>query len=206
MKTARMNLCLPVLAVFVGLVGSSVLAPRATADIIKVEGATACGNLTQAIAECSGGSAWQLSTLLQILTQPNILDSLGEGTDVFLVTNNISNTFSFSLNSTGQNGTGVANNAQCQVNGGAASLFNSCSIVDSLGQTTTLGGPQINNLTFPATITFGGSADFGQTFLLEFVSMQGTSNVVPTPEPATLALLGMGLFSLLVTFHWKRKS
>jgi len=196
MKTASTRLLKCSAAILALLIAPS-LVPRAAADIIKVEGATACGNLTQAVAECNGGTAWQLSTLLQILTQPNILGSLGEGTDVFLVTNNISNTFSFSLNSTGQNGTGVANNAQCQINGGAASLFNSCSIVDSLGHTTSLGATQINNLTFPATITFGGSSDFGKTFLLEFVSMQGTSNVVPTPEPATITLLGLGIFSLI---------
>jgi hypothetical protein len=143
--------------------------------------------LTQAVADCNGAAAWQLSVLLQQISMPNILDSLGEGTDVFRVTNDIANSFSFKLQSTGT-GTGVANNGSCQIKGGATSLFNACMIVDGLGQTTSLGGAQINNLTFPATITFGGAADLGQTFQLEFVSMQGTSNVV-VPEPASLPLL-----------------
>jgi len=205
MKTASARLLKGSAAILALLIAPS-LVPRAAADIIKVEGATACGNLTQAVAECSGGSAWQLSALLQILTAPNIIGSLGEGTDVFLVHNNIGNSFSFQLASTGQNGTGVANNGQCQINGGASAFFNACTIVDSLGHSTSLGATQINGLTFPATITFGGSSDFGQTFLLEFVSMQGTSNVVPTPEPATITLLGLGIFSLIGARRRKARS
>jgi hypothetical protein len=180
----------------VGLV-VSLFAGSARADIFKVEQDNgSCQNLTQAIADCNGSTPWQLSTLLQVLSAPNILDSLGEGTDVFRVTNNIANSFSFELQSTGQNGTGVANNAQCQIAGGATALFDACMIKDSLGQTTTLGGPQINNLTFPAIISFGGASDLGTTFQLEFVSMQGTSNVVTAPEPASLTLLCSGLLGL----------
>lgn len=174
-----------------------VVAGRARADIIKVEQDNGtCQNLKQAIADCNGSTPWQLSTLLQVLSAPNILDSLGEGTDVFRVTNNIGNHFSFGLQSTGQNGTGVANNASCQISGSAAAFFNACMIVDNLGHMTTLGGAQINNLTIPAVISFSGPSDFGQTFQLEFVSMQGTSNTVLTPEPASLTLIGSGLLGL----------
>ena len=191
----------------VGLLGllCVILPGSARADIIKVEQANSCGNLTQAVSECNGGVAWQLSTLLQELSTPNIIGSLGEGTDVFIVTNNIANSFSFGLQSTGQNGTGVANNGSCQISGGAAALFNACMIVDADDQTTTLGGSQINNLTFPATITFSGASDFGSTFQLEFVSMQGTSNVVATPESSSMFLLGTGLLAL-VGLGWRRNS
>jgi hypothetical protein len=169
------------------------LAPYAQADIIEVEAATSCpGSLGGGL--CNGLLPYNLSSLLVLLSAPN---SIGAGTQKYVVFNNIGNTFSFSLTSTGQNNTGIANNAQCQINGGAASLFNGCSIVGGNGATTTLGGPQINNLTFPATISFSGLAGFGSTFILGFVSMQGSSSVTNVPEPSTLLLLAVGTLALL---------
>jgi hypothetical protein len=169
------------------------LAPHAHADIIEVEGATSCpGSLGGGL--CNGLQPYNLSSLLVLLSQPN---SIGAGTQKYVVFNDIGNTFSFMLTSTGQNNTGIANNAQCQINGPASSIFNGCSIVGGNGATTTLGGPQINNLTFPATITFSGAGAFGSTFILGFVSMQGLSSVTTVPEPSILALLGCALLGLL---------
>lgn len=187
-----------------GLLLMMLFVGSARADIFKVEQDNGtCQNLTQAVADCNGTNPWQLSTLLGVLSTPNILDSLGEGTDVFRVTNNIANSWSFELLSTGQNKTGVANNGSCQIAGGATAFFNACMIKDNLGQTTDLGGTQINNLTFPATISFSGPDDFGETFQLEFVSMQGTSNTAP--EPGTFALLGIGLLALILSGTRRKK-
>ncbi len=168
------------------------LAPRAKADIIEVEAATSCpGSLGGGL--CNGSQVYNLSSLLVLLSQPN---SIGAGTQKYVVFNDIGNNFSFMLTSTGQNSTGIANNAQCQINGGATSFFSGCSIVGGNGATTTLGGTQINNLTFPALITFSGSTGFGSTFDLGFVSMQGTSSTITVPEPSTLTLMGSGLLGL----------
>jgi hypothetical protein len=170
------------------------LAPHAQADIIEVEGATSCpGSLGGGL--CNGMQAFNLSSLLVLLSQPN---SIGAGTQKYVVFNNIGNNFSFMIQSTGQNNTGVANNAQCQINGGATSLFNGCSIVGANGATTTLGGTQINGLTFPATITFSGSTGFGSTFILGFVSMQGSSYVLTSaPEPSALLLLAISALAFM---------
>ena len=178
----------------VALLSSAVLVPCARADIFEVEGATSCpGSLGGGL--CNGSSPWKLSALLTMLEAPN---SIGSGTQKYVVTDDIGSSFSFMLTSTGQNNTGVANNAQCQINGGAMSLVTGCEIVDKLGQTTDLGGSQINSLTFPVTVSFSGTA-LGDTFDLGFVSMQGNTSVTSTvPEPMSLALLATVAIAILV--------
>ena len=181
------------------IAASFLLAPYAKADIIEVEAATSCpGSLGGGL--CNGLQPYNLSALLVLLSQPN---SIGAGTQKYVVFNDIGNTFSFSMTSTGQNGTGMANNAVCQINGGAKSFYNGCSITSNTGQTYSLGGPQINNLTFPATITFSGASAFGSTFILGFVSMQGSSSVTTVPEPSTLVMLlaGISLVGLATTLR-----
>lgn len=190
------------------------LSPGARADIIKVNGGVACGNLTQAVPNCpgNGSTPWQLSALLTVLQQPNILNLIGGGTNVFEVEGLSASSFSFLLTSTGQpaggnNNTMIANNGSCQITGAASSLFNSCSITDAFGQSTSLNGPQINNMQFPITVTFGGfSGSSTSVFELDFVSMQGTSNVVGAPEPSSLALFAAGLFGFVGLAIWRKRA
>lgn len=195
------------LAIFALLVAASiVLTPQAKADIFDLNGAANCTGTTVVNGNTYGGNLggglctssetpFQLSALLTDLSNGTIvLGAQSDGTDKFVVTDNIAgNFFSFVLTSTGQNNTGIADNAQCQINGTATAFANACSVKGANGATTSLGAAQINNLVFPATISFSGSNLTGSTFNLEFVSMQGKSSVVGAPEPSALQLIGSSL-------------
>lgn len=197
------------LAICALVAASILLTPQAKADIFDLNGAAMCTGTTVVNGNTYGGNLggglctsaetpFQLSALLTDLSNGTIvLGAQSDGTDKFVVTDDIAgNSFSFGLTSTGQNNTGVANNAQCQINGGATAFANACSILGADGATTSLGAAQINGLMFPATISFSGSSLTGSTFNLEFVSMQGQSRVVGTPEPGSMLLLGCSLLSI----------
>jgi hypothetical protein len=184
-----------VIAAAIGMLAASVFAHEVRADIFEVEAATSCPG-----TGCNGTVPYKLSALLTQLESPG---SILNGTQKYVVTNDIGNSFSFVLDGTGQNNTGVANNGACQINGGAKSFFGACSIVDKMGHKTSLNAAQINSLTFAITVMFSGTS-LGDTFTLGFVSMQGSSEVAATPIPTALPLFagGLGVLGLL---GWRRK-
>ena len=189
----------------------ALLAPQARTDIIEVGSATSCpGSAGGGL--CNGNSPYQLSALLALLGTPN---SIGSGTQKYVVTNNIGNSFSFTFTSTGK-GTGFADNGSCQINGGTSSIFSSCTLTSANDHSTMNGGKAIGtggngtNFLFPATITFSGAGALGTTFDLGFVSMQGSSSVTTTtvPEPSALVLFGSGLLGAvgLVRKKWSGRA
>ncbi len=108
-----------------------------------------------------------------------------------------------------------ADNASCQIANShsitVTSWLNACSIVDSLGHTTSLGGTQIGGggqfFVPPGTITFAGPGiPNGASFNLDFVSMQGTGSTSPVPEPATLTLFGSGLIAVGMSVRKRLRS
>jgi hypothetical protein len=165
-------------------------APSAHADIFEIEAATSCpGSVGGGL--CNGGNPFSLGSLLG----GGI--SVGSGTEKFVVTDNVG-TFSFVF--TGSAG----DNGSCQINGGAASFFSSCSGVNNNGTSFSKGHDLTGgNGTFPpTTITFtaipGAFSSCSSlapcNFDLGFVSMQGLGLTVPSvPEPSALTLLALGL-------------
>jgi PEP-CTERM motif len=168
-----------------------VITPSARADIIEVESATSCpGSVGGGL--CNGSTAYNLNTLLS----GGI--SISSGTEKFVVEDT---TGSFTIDYTGSSG----DNGSCQINGGTTSFFSTCLGVNGDHTTFSLGHDDTNHpgLNGPATITF--TAISGQCtaanpcyFDLGFVSWQGSGVSTTTPEPSSLALLGIGLLALLV--------
>jgi len=202
--TALKFLSKSLLTVVAALMVSVLLTPTARADIFKIEGPGPCpGNIGAGL--CNGSTPFSLTSFLNGGTTFDTAN----GTFEWVLQNDTGQTltnFSFVFNGS------VADNASCQIaNSHGATLTNpsnTCSIVDSLGHTTSLGGTQIGGggqfFTPAATITFGGlSIASGASFDLDFVSMQGTGTATGVPEPASLLLLCSGLGS--VAGFWRRR-
>lgn len=163
----------------------------ARADIFEIEAATSCpGSAGGGL--CNGAVPYNLQSLLSGgLT-------VGSGTTKFVVTDTIGS-FSFVLTGiTGHldNGDPGADNGSCQINGGAASLFNACTGVNADNGSFSLGHDDTNHpgVDPPTTLTF--TADAGDctaahpcSFDLGFVSMQGTTTLSATPLPGALPLM-----------------
>jgi hypothetical protein len=187
----------------------AIVAPSAHADIIKIEGPDSCpGNIGAGI--CNGSNPFSLTGFLNGSVTFTINVATLGGTEEWVLKNDTGSAItSFTFVFTGS----TANNAACQIaNSHGATVTNwldSCSISDSAGHTTALGGTQIGGggqfFTPTATITFaGGGIPNGASFNLDFVSMQGAGTAsTSVPEPSSLLLLGTGLSSMAGL--WRRR-
>lgn len=184
------------------------MTPSASADIIGIQNATACGGGTI----CNAGSAFSLTAIQngsQSLRDPGdpTVTVGNSDTAVYRIDNDTASS-TFTLNISGT----LANNAfiNCQENGGFAN--HDCSISGSLGtvDNPTGGGSakygppagQMTNWNFSVMVTFT-DVPVGTDFDLNFASWAhagaDTATVTPTspvPEPSSLLLLGSGLLGV----------
>jgi len=165
------------------------LSPSAHADIVEVEAATSCPGSVGGGLCAPGDVPFNLSTLLS----GGI--TISSGTEKFVVTDT---TGSFTFVYTGSSG----DNGSCQINGGAASLFDACTGKNSDGSGFSLGHDDTTHpgMDPPTVITFTaapGTCTVANpcTFDLGFVSWQGTGTAI-VPEPGAFSLLATGLFGL----------
>jgi hypothetical protein len=186
----------------------SVMPTVSHADIFKIEGPATCpGNIGSGL--CNGSVPFSFTDFRNGTITFNIDVPLLGGTEEWVLINDTGSTLTnFSFVFSGSQ----ANNASCQIaNSHGATLVNpssQCSIVDSLGHTTSLGKTQIGGggqyFTPDATITFSGlNIANGASFNLDFVSMQGTGTVTSVPEPNSLVLLSTSIAGLAGA-AWKK--
>src|SRR5260370_6301347 len=120
-----------------------IVAPAAHADIIKIEGPDSCpGNIGAGI--CNGSNPFSLTGFLNGTVTFDINVPVLGGTEEWVLKNDTGSAItSFTFLFTGS----TANNASCQIANShsvtVTNWLNSCSISDSAGHTTALGGTQI---------------------------------------------------------------
>lgn len=180
--------------------------PCASADNIVIQNNTGCAGGISGICPGGGHTPFSLTDIengTQTLLEPGLFPggTVGNSTVPTFIIKNDTGSTSFTLTFDGT----LANNAflDCQENGAFAG--HPCSITGSFGTVGTgrsYGPPHGQTTPWDpdVTITFN-NVPIGTTFDLTFSSFAhagiDTGSIVPTPEPSTLLLLGLGVLAAL---------